>query len=159
MELTSEKSCCSAGNNQVDEQAGITQHRWQLSRRRQAGIVQLSWKLSSRWAGSNHAAQQALITWLSMHYSRRWSHTYHVTDHALIMWLIMHWSRGCHALITWLDIHWSRAWSCTDDVADHAFCFVFIEWSVMNMFSSIYLSSYIFYSKVSFQFFCPYITV
>ena len=24
MELTSEKSCCSAGNNQVDEQAGIT---------------------------------------------------------------------------------------------------------------------------------------
>ena len=28
MELTSEKSCCSAGNNQVDEQAGITQHRW-----------------------------------------------------------------------------------------------------------------------------------
>ena len=33
MELTSEKSCCSAGNNQVDEQAGITQHRWQLSRR------------------------------------------------------------------------------------------------------------------------------
>ena len=31
MELTSEKSCCSAGNNQVDEQAGITQHRWQLS--------------------------------------------------------------------------------------------------------------------------------
>ena len=28
-----EKSCCSAGNNQVDEQAGITQHRWQLSRR------------------------------------------------------------------------------------------------------------------------------
>ena len=33
MELTSEKSCCSAGNNQVDEQAGITQHRLQLSRR------------------------------------------------------------------------------------------------------------------------------
>ena len=57
MELTSEKSCCSAGNNQVDEQAGITQHRWQLSRRWQAGIVQLSWKLSSRWADSNHAAQ------------------------------------------------------------------------------------------------------
>ena len=25
--------CCSAGNNQVDEQAGLTQHRWQLSRR------------------------------------------------------------------------------------------------------------------------------
>ena len=25
--------CCSAVNNQVDEQAGITQHRWQLSRR------------------------------------------------------------------------------------------------------------------------------
>ena len=33
MELTSEKSCCSAGNNQVDEQAGITQHRWQFSSR------------------------------------------------------------------------------------------------------------------------------
>ena len=33
MELSSEKSCCSAGNNQVDEQAGIMQHRWQLSRR------------------------------------------------------------------------------------------------------------------------------
>ena len=33
MELTSEKSCCSAGNNQVDEQAGITQHRWQWTRR------------------------------------------------------------------------------------------------------------------------------
>ena len=31
-ELSSEKSCCSAGNNQVDEQAGIMQHRWQLSR-------------------------------------------------------------------------------------------------------------------------------
>ena len=31
--VTSEKSCCSAGNNQVDEQAGITQLRWQLSRR------------------------------------------------------------------------------------------------------------------------------
>ena len=24
---------CEDGNNQVDEQAGITQHRWQLSRR------------------------------------------------------------------------------------------------------------------------------
>ena len=33
LKLSSEKSCCSAGNNQVDEQAGITQHRWQLSRR------------------------------------------------------------------------------------------------------------------------------
>ena len=32
MELTSEKSCCSAGNNQVDEQAGITQHREVTSR-------------------------------------------------------------------------------------------------------------------------------
>ena len=30
MELTSEKSCCSAGNNQVDEQAGITQARFSL---------------------------------------------------------------------------------------------------------------------------------
>ena len=27
MEITSEKSCCSAGNNQVDEQARITQHK------------------------------------------------------------------------------------------------------------------------------------
>ena len=33
MELTSEKSCCSAGNNQVDEQAGITQHRLQVSQK------------------------------------------------------------------------------------------------------------------------------
>ena len=52
MELSSDKSCCSTGNNQA---------------RDQAGIVQLSWKLSSRWADSNHAAQQALINfhWLS----------------------------------------------------------------------------------------------
>lgn len=33
------------------------------------------------------------------------------------------------------------------------FYFVFIEWSMTNMFSSAYLSSYIFYSKVSFRFF------
>ena len=31
MELSCEKSCCSAGNNQAAEQAGITQHSWQLS--------------------------------------------------------------------------------------------------------------------------------
>src|SRR5574342_691983 len=33
MELSCEESCCSAGNNQAAEQAGITQHSWQLSRR------------------------------------------------------------------------------------------------------------------------------
>ena len=99
MELSCEESCCSAGNNQAAEQAGITQHSWQLSSRWQAGIVQLSWQLSSRWADSNHTAQQALITWLSMHYSRGWSYTDHV--------MIMHWSLGYHALITWLIIHLS----------------------------------------------------
>ena len=30
MELSSDESCCSTGNNQADEQAGITQVRWQL---------------------------------------------------------------------------------------------------------------------------------
>ena len=33
MELSGEESCCSAGNNQAAEQAGITQHSWQLSSR------------------------------------------------------------------------------------------------------------------------------
>src|SRR5574341_430283 len=33
MELSCEESCCSAGNNQAAEQAGITQHSWQLSER------------------------------------------------------------------------------------------------------------------------------
>ena len=33
MELSCEESCCSAGNNQAAEQAGITQHSWQLSSR------------------------------------------------------------------------------------------------------------------------------
>ena len=33
MELSCEDSCCSAGNNQAAEQAGITQHSWQLSSR------------------------------------------------------------------------------------------------------------------------------
>ena len=119
MELSCEESCCSAGNNQAAEQAGITQHSWQLSSRWQAGIVQLSWQLSSRWADTNHAAQQARITWLSMHCSRGWSYTDHVIDHALITWISctdhvadhtpvtwhnMHRSRGTHALITWLLI-------------------------------------------------------
>ena len=31
MELSCEESCCSAGNNQAAEQAGITQLNWQLS--------------------------------------------------------------------------------------------------------------------------------
>ena len=110
MELSCEESCRSAGNNQAAEQAGITQHSWQLSSRWQAGIVQLSWQLSSRWADTNHTAQQARITWLSMHCSRGWSYTDHVIDHALITWLIMHWSFGYHALITWLIIHRSRYW-------------------------------------------------
>ena len=96
MELSCEESCCSAGNNQVDEQAGITQHRWQLSRGWQAGIMHLSWQLSSRWADTNHAA--------TMYWSHDWSCTDHVDDHTLIMWQIMHWSRG---------------WSCTDTVTEH----------------------------------------
>ena len=33
MELSCDESCCSADNNQVAEQAGITQLSWQLSRR------------------------------------------------------------------------------------------------------------------------------
>ena len=33
MEISCEESCCSAGNNQAAEQAGITQHSWQLSSR------------------------------------------------------------------------------------------------------------------------------
>ena len=33
MELSCEESCCSAGNNQAAEQAGITQQSWQLSSR------------------------------------------------------------------------------------------------------------------------------
>ena len=33
MELSYDESCCSDGNNQAAEQAGITQHSWQLSSR------------------------------------------------------------------------------------------------------------------------------
>ena len=33
MELSCDESCCSADNNQVAEQAGITQLSWQSSRR------------------------------------------------------------------------------------------------------------------------------
>ena len=44
--------------------AGTLTLRWQ------AGIVQLSWQLSSRWADTNHAAQQARITW-SVHAQSR----------------------------------------------------------------------------------------
>ncbi|SBO33987.1 hypothetical protein ANAPC4_01424 [Anaplasma phagocytophilum] len=44
MELSCEKSCCSAGNNQADEQAGITQ----LSR-------------------PDHVTEHALFTWLIIH--------------------------------------------------------------------------------------------
>ena len=33
VELSCEESCCSVGNNQAAEQAGITQHSWQLSSR------------------------------------------------------------------------------------------------------------------------------
>ena len=32
MELSSDESCCSTGNNQARDQAGITQLSWQLSR-------------------------------------------------------------------------------------------------------------------------------
>ena len=33
MELSSDESCCSTGNNQAGDQAGITQLSWQLSSR------------------------------------------------------------------------------------------------------------------------------
>ena len=33
MELSSDESCCSTGNNQASDQAGITQLSWQLSSR------------------------------------------------------------------------------------------------------------------------------
>ena len=33
MELSSDNSCCSTGNNQAGDQAGITQLSWQLPRR------------------------------------------------------------------------------------------------------------------------------
>ena len=33
MELSSDESCCSTGNNQARDQAGITQLSWQLSSR------------------------------------------------------------------------------------------------------------------------------
>ena len=33
MDLSCDESCCSAGNTQAAEQAGITQHSWQLSSR------------------------------------------------------------------------------------------------------------------------------
>jgi len=39
MELTSEKSCCSAGNNQVDEQAGIVKQMTGRNRAAQLAIV------------------------------------------------------------------------------------------------------------------------
>src|SRR5574337_459560 len=38
MELSCEESCCSAGNNQAAEQAGITQHSWQLSSNGAVGL-------------------------------------------------------------------------------------------------------------------------
>ena len=49
MELTYEKSCCSAGNNQVDEQAGITQ---------QVAIVK-------EMTGRNRAAQLEIVKQMS----------------------------------------------------------------------------------------------
>ena len=33
IDLSCDESCCSAGNNQAAEQAGITQHSWKLSSR------------------------------------------------------------------------------------------------------------------------------
>ena len=47
-QLSRQELHSTAGNCQAAEQAGITQHSWQLSSRWQAGIVQLSWQLSSR---------------------------------------------------------------------------------------------------------------
>ena len=49
MELSCEESCCSAGNNQVDEQAGITQ---------QVAIVK-------EMTGRNRAAQLEIVKQMS----------------------------------------------------------------------------------------------
>ena len=106
MELRYEESCCSAGNNQAAEQAGITQHSWQLSSRWQAGIVQLRWQLSSRWADSNHAAQQALITWLSM---------YLCNSHFLYEWFRK-------------DLLWLNRYSIIVFVSHWIIIFIFISW-------------------------------
>ena len=48
MELSSDEACCSTGNNQARDQAGITQLSWQLSTDEPTGITQLSWQLSCR---------------------------------------------------------------------------------------------------------------
>ena len=69
MELSCEKSCCSAGNNQVDEQAGITA---------QVAIVK-------EMTGRNRAAQLEIVKQISRQESRSSAGPDHVTDHALIM--------------------------------------------------------------------------
>ena len=46
--LSHDESCCSAGNNQAAEQAGITQHSWQLS---------------SRWSQGWHITSTIPATW------------------------------------------------------------------------------------------------
>ena len=56
MELSSDESCCSTGNNQARDQAGITQ---------------LCWQLSSRWADRNHAQSWTRLKRLSSSSSSR----------------------------------------------------------------------------------------
>ena len=77
MELTSEKSCCSAGKNQVDEQEEL---------RSTGGNCQGDDRQEScSSVGNCQADEQTVITQLSR--------TYHVTEHALFTWLITHISR------------------------------------------------------------------
>ena len=45
MELSSDESCCSAGNNQADEQAGIPSSAGKYQADEQAGIMHVSWQL------------------------------------------------------------------------------------------------------------------
>src|SRR5574340_724810 len=52
MELSCEESCCSAGNNQAAEKAGITQHSWQLlaanTRRARRGLDEAARQLAQK---------------------------------------------------------------------------------------------------------------
>ena len=93
MELSWDKSCRSAGNYQVDEQAAITQ---------------LSWQLSSRCAVEIPVTQQALITWLIT----RLSFSDKVPQQAIGKELSRHESRNQQAII--IELSWDESCSSAD---------------------------------------------
>ena len=138
MDLRCDESCCSAGNHQAAEQAGIRPLSWQFSswgprRYHEAQLAifkQLSRKESCTSIGPGHVTQQALFTWLIIHWSRDWL----CTDHMAIIY----WSLDCacidhvddYTLITWLIMHWSCDCPCNDHVDDHTLITLLIKnWS------------------------------